>query len=762
VSSCLRAGGVPLRRFGKSTGVVLALALGLIVAAGGSTIARDAGRSAGDWARNATANALRFEPNVGQSDPRVTHISRGSDHTLLMTRRGAVLKLRGPKREAAVRMTFVGAHRAPQVVGRGRLESVSNYLRGRDPSNWITGVPNFSQVVYRNLYDGVDLTFHASREGELEFDYLLEPGVDPSGIRLAYSGADALHVDRTGALVLRAGGGRIRQSPPIVFQTLNGERRQLKASHVLHGANEVGFELKGYDPRAALLIDPVLTYSTYLGGSQDEFPIWSDIDDDGNFYVTGVTSSPDFPTTSGAYQTDYAGGDDVFVTKLNRSGSGLLWSTYIGGTSFDVAIGLDVDRRGNVVVTGATGSTDYPTTPGVYQRDFAGGEADVFVTKLHRSGSRLLYSTLLGGSAEEAGFISFFDEDGNAYIEGETASADFPTTSRAFQTTYGGGPFDGFVTKLNRNGSALDYSTFIGGEGYDGAHDGWLDEDNNFYIDGPTESANFPTTPGAFQRTLNGPSDAFAAKLNPRGTAVHYSTYLGGSGFEDVTDMTIDRFGNAFVPGITDSEDFPVTGGAFQTTFGGVTDGFVAKLNRRGTGLEYATYLGASDFEIAGGVRVDRKGDAHIPGITSSPDFPVTADAFQGAYGGGPADAFVVRLNRKGSRLKFSSFLGGSGDDGSAGAGEWLDDEGNFYVPGATDSPDFPVTSGAFQQTNNGGYDVFLVKIAPTSRDDDDDDDDDDRGGRAEGALSRAPSTLRTGGPASSRPSRARLRWRAP
>jgi Beta-propeller repeat len=319
------------------------------------------------------------------------------------------------------------------------------------------------------------------------------------------------------------------------------------------------------------------------------------------------------------------------------------------------------------------------------------------------------------------------------------------------------------VTKLNRNGSALDYSTFIGGAGYDGAHDGWLDEDNNFYIDGPTESANFPTTSGAFQRSLNGPSDAFAAKLNPRGTDVDYSTYLGGSGFEDVTDMTIDRSGNAYVPGITGSEDFPVTPKAFQRTFGGVTDGFVAKLNRRGTGLVNATYLGASDFDIAGGVRVDRKGDAYIPGITSSPDFPVTRDAFQDTYAGGPADAFVVTLNRKGSRLKFSSFLGGSGDDGSAGAGEWLDEEGNFYVPGATDSPDFPVTSGAFQETNNGGYDVFLVKIAPTDRNGDDDDDDGGRAGRPD-ALRRAPpaSTLRSGGPASSRPSRVSLRWRAP
>jgi Beta-propeller repeat len=269
-------------------------------------------------------------------------------------------------------MRFVGANRAPRVAAHGRLAGASNYLRGRDPARWITGVPNFSEVVYSDLYDGVDLAFHASRAGELEFDYTLAPGVDPDAIRLAYSGAGALRLDESGALVLRAGGGEVRQAPPIVYQMRDGVRRRVRASYELHGGNEVGFALEDYDRRAALLIDPVLTYSTYLGGSADERPIWSDIDGSGNFYVTGVTSSPDFPTTSGGYQPKYRGNDDVFVTKLNPAGSGLVWSTYIGGDSFDVAIGLDVDRAGNVVVTGETGSTDYPTTEGAYQRDRRG------------------------------------------------------------------------------------------------------------------------------------------------------------------------------------------------------------------------------------------------------------------------------------------------------------------------------------------------------------------------------------------------------
>jgi Beta-propeller repeat len=667
-----------------------------------------------------TAPPLRFEPNLGQSDPRVMYISRGADHTLLLTRRGAVLKLR----DGAIGMSFAGAHRAPRVSATRRLQSVSNYVRGTDPRRSIANIPNFERVVYKDLYDGVDLAFHASRAGELEFDYLLEPGVDPAAIRLAYRGAGRLRVDANGDLVLR--GGEVRQPPPVVYQTIGGSKTRIEAAYVLHGGNEVGFSLKNYDPGAALLIDPVIRYSTYLGGADEDSAIWSDVDRWGNFYVTGLTASPDYPTTPGAYQSQSRGDLDVFVTKLDPTGSRLVWSTYLGGTGLDVAIGLDVDAAGNVVVTGATGSDDFPTTPGAYDRQFA-GDLDTFVTKLDRSGSRLLFSTYLGGAGGEGGFISFFDARGNVYVEGETSSADFPTTRRAFQKTYGGGSNDGFVTKLNANGSALVYSTFIGGAGYDGAHDGWLDENGNFYIDGPTESANFPTTRGAYQRALKGPSDAFAAKLNPDGTGVEYSTYLGGSGAEDVADMTIDRYGNAYVPGQTDSPDFPTTSFAFQRGYGGNGDGFLTKLNPRGTGLEYSTYLGAGEFDTTGGVRVDRDGDAHVPGITASPQFPVTRDAFQRTYGGGPEDAFVLTLDRSGSRLKFSSFLGGSGDDGSSGAGEWLDDQGNFYVPGFTDSTDFPVTRRAFQRTNAGGYDVFLVKIAPTRADDDFDWDRDHR-----------------------------------
>jgi Beta-propeller repeat len=678
----------------------------------------------------AVALPLRFEPNVGQADERVTFLSRGHGYTMLMTRTGAVLKLGGPAERdtrpsghptskpaerAVIGLTFEGANPDPVVAGRGRLESVSNYLLGSDPDRWFTGVPNYSRVLYRDLYDGVSLEYYANRGGELEFDLTLAPGVNPDRIRLSYSGADELRIDPSGALVVRAGGAQVRQAPPVVYQWVDGVKREVQGSYVVHGASQVGFALATYDRSIPLVIDPVITYSTYLGGSGDDQPIWSDIDRAGNFYVAGITFSPDFPTTRKAFQPAFGGGDaDAFVAKLSRSGSRLVWSTYLGGDAFDVAIGLDVDRRGNVVVTGTTSSTGFPTTPGAFQPTFAGGDNDAFVTKLNAKGSRLLFSTFLGGGGFDVGFISFFDRAGNVHVEGDTGSPDFPTTPGSFQPTFGGGGSDGFVVKLRPNGARLAYSTFVGGSGADGAHDGELDKAGNFYIDGFTESTDFPTTQGAFQPSFGGGvRDAWAAKLNKTGTALVYSTYLGGEGDEDVFDLTTDRSGSAYIPGETNSADFPVTPGAFQTTFqDGDLDGYLTKLDPTGTRAVYSTYLGGSGADQTGTVRVDRRGVAHVAGSTSSTDFPVTRGAIQRTYGGGLADAFLLLLSRDGSRLRFGSYLGGSGEDASVGAGSWLDGKGNWFVPGTTTSTDFPVTPGAFQTANAGGFDVFLVKVA--------------------------------------------------
>ena len=692
------------------SGVLTAAVLVMVALSGGSAPPGAVAAQASVNPREAFASLpLRFEPNRGQTDARVAFLSRGSGHAMLLTRRGAVLKLaRRDRSEAVLGMDFVGANPRPKISAGGRLAGVSHYLSG----GGVRDVPQYARVIYTDVYDGVDVVYHGSRGGELEFDVALAPGVDAGRVRLDYSGARGLRVDSAGALVVDAGGVQVRQPPPVVYQESGGARRELSGRYVLHGGNRVGFAVDGRDPRAAVVIDPVLSYSTYLGGSGVDIPIWSDIDDDGNFYVTGFTLSADFPTTEGAYQRTAGGAEDAFVTKLDPTGSRLVYSTYVGRAAPDVAIGLDVDRRGGVVITGTTSSPDFPTTEGAYRRDYAGGGSDAFVTKLDPSGSRLEFSTFLGGSGDDAGFISFFDKAGNVFVEGDTSSADFPNTPGVLQPTYGGDG-DGFVTQLDRSGSKLRYSTFIGGSGFDGAHDGWLDPFGNFYIDGLTASTDFPVTPGAVQPAYGGgDTDAWVAKVNPDATALEFSTYVGGSGFEDVFDLTIDRAGNVYVPGPTSSPDFPTTPRAFQPAYqGGESDGYVIKLDRTGSAFAYATYLGGSAYDHAGTLRVDRSGRAYVGGVTGSTDFPVTRRAIQPTYGGGLSDAFLVGLNRRGSRLRFGSFLGGSGEDGTTGAGSWLDDDGNWFVPGDTNSPDFPTTPGAFQSTNAGETDVFLVKV---------------------------------------------------
>jgi hypothetical protein len=687
--------------------VLAALALGLVALRSASP-SPVAAQPRPDVRELFAALPLRFEPNLGQTDARVAFLSRGPDYALLMTQRGAVLKLARRGGPAVIGLEFVGANPRPKISGAGRLAGLSHYPAYGE----VKDVPHYDRVVYADVYDGVDVAYHGGGGGELEFDVTLAAGVDPGRVRLDYSGARGLRIDRSGALVIDAGGVQVRQPRPVVYQEIGGVRHELPGRYVLHGGHRVGFALDGRDPRATVVIDPVLTYSTYLGGSGVDNPIWSDIDADGNFYVTGITLSADFPTTDRAFQRTPGGTEDAFVAKLDPSGSRLVYSTYLGRAATDVAIGLDVDRSGAVVVTGTTGSPDFPTTEGAYQRAYAGGASDVFITKLDPSGSRLLFSTFLGGNGDDVGFISFFDAAGNLFVEGDTSSANFPTTPGVLQGTYGGAG-DGFVSQLNRAGSRLRYSTFIGGSDFDGAHDGWLDASGNFYIDGPTDSTDFPTTPGVVQPTFGGgENDAFVAKVNPTATALEFATYIGGSGNEDVFDLTIDHKGNVYVPGPTTSQDFPTTPGAFLPTYrGGEIDGYVIKLDRSGAALDYATYLGGSAADIAGAVRVDRAGNAFIAGVTGSVDFPVTKDAIQASYGGGVSDAFLVVLNERGSKPRFATFLGGTGEDASFGAGGWLDDEGNWFVPGFTDSLDFPTTPGAFQPNNAGEQDVFLVKV---------------------------------------------------
>ena len=355
--------------------------------------------------------------------------------------------------------TFVGANPQPQVVGLDRLAGTSNYFIGSDPSQWHTNIANYGQVEYQNLYPGVDLVFYGNQR-QLEYDYVVAPGTDPSVIKLAFDGAESMTIDGQGDLVLHTSAGDVMEDAPVVYQESGGIRQPVSGQFVVEGDGQVGFALGAYDHTQPLVIDPVLSYSTYLGGTGLDQSYGIAVDAAGNAYVTGTTDSADFPTTTGAFQTTSGGGYDAFVTKLNPTGTALVYSTYLGGTSVDFGEHIAVDRAGNAYVTGYTTSTNFPTTVGAFQTT-SGGGYDAFVTKLNPTGT-VVYSTYLGGSGDEIGWGIAVDTAGYAYVTGQTDSTDFPTTTGAFQTTSGGG-YDAFVTKLNPTGTALVYSTYLGG-----------------------------------------------------------------------------------------------------------------------------------------------------------------------------------------------------------------------------------------------------------------------------------------------------------
>jgi hypothetical protein len=487
-----------------------------------------------------------------------------------------------PTTVEVLRMRLVGANAQARIMGLDEFPSKGNYFIGKDIRKWRAGVPTYRRVKYANVYPGVDLVYYGNQH-QLEYDFVVHPGADPTQIDLSFEGADPPRLDANGCLVLRLGDIEVIEHRPVVYQKVEGGQRPIAGSFALKDGNRVGFELAPYDHHRSLTIDPSLVYSTYLGGSYFDSGTAIAVDSTGSAYIAGSTSSSDFPTDAGALQINYRGGfQDAFVTKLNRSGSAIAYSTYLGGTNFDDAEGIAVDSSGNAYITGSTESDDFPTTAGAFQATFGSGSEHVFVTKLNSNGSALVYSTYLGGRVREEGRGIVIGSLGNAYVTGLTESDDFPVTEGAFQTKYGGNGLvagDAFVTQLNKSGSALIYSTFLGGKGGDYAGGIALDSSGDAYIIGTTGSSNFPITAGTFQTKLGGGDDAFVTKLNCGCSALVYSTYLGGSSSELGFGVAVDSSGNAYVAGETESANFPVTAQAFQTTYGGNLDAFVTKLN---------------------------------------------------------------------------------------------------------------------------------------------------------------------------------------
>ena len=628
--------------------------------------------------------------------------------------------LRNPNPEsrnpAVLRMKLVSANRSPRVTGLDELPGKSNYFIGSDPAKWQTDVRTYAKVKYEGVYPGVDLVYYGNQR-QLEYDFVVAPGADPKAIALEIETRSSklenrnpkLAVEASGDLVIETDGGEVRFHKPVVYQEQSSvvsrqlspisfqpqdtaahpkskiqNRKLLDGRYVLTADNRVAFEVAAYDATKPLIIDPVMVYSTYLGGVGFDGANGIAVDSSGSAYVTGRASSLDFPLVR-PLQAARNGNDSALVTKLNAAGSALVYSTYLGGSFADYGLGIAVDRHGSAYVTGVAGSVDFPTTSGAFQSTLGGG-TDAFVTKLNPPGNALVYSTYLGGSYEDVGSSIAVDHRGNAYVTGYTCSTDFPTAN-SLQGVMGG-CYDAFVTKVNHDGSALVYSTYLGGRLFDLATGIAVDRQGSAYVTGWTESTDFPTV-DPIQPASGGTVTAFVAKLNAPGNALVYSTYLGGSGQDVSQGIAVGASGSAYVTGFTDSADFP-TVNPIQPGVSAFGSAFVTKLNRAGSAFVYSTYLGFGGRGIA----VHPSGNAYVTGI---------GDPSEGHVG-------VAELNAAGSGLLYSISFGGSDEDMVTGIA--VDSSGSAYVTGFTFSGDFPAVNPI--QTGHGGEpdsDVFVTKI---------------------------------------------------
>ena len=548
---------------------------------------------------------LHFEPNRGQTDARVQYLSRGDGMNIYLTGTEAVFVPHGDK-PAVVRMKLAGSRKSAIAEGVDKLEGISNYFLGRDPSKWVTDIPQYRRVAFRDVYPGVDVVYYGNQR-RLEYDLVVAPGADPGVIDLTFEGVDSIRRNAGGDLLLRTPAGELTQRAPVVYQEVDGVRVGVEAQYRVRG-RKVGVTLARYDRSRELVIDPVIVYSTYLGGSGSDRGLGIAVDATGAVYVVGNTASANFPVAN-AFRASNAGSDDVFVAKLNPSGTALGYSTYIGGAALDNADEIALDATNAAYVLGRTRSANFPVV-NPYQGAL-GGFQDVFVLRLAPAGNALSYSTYLGGSGVDTFAGLAIDSAGAAYVAGQTTSIDFPTVN-GFQAANGGGGLDGFVSKLSPSGSTLVYSTYIGGSGGDSPQGLALGGGGAIYVAGSTTSLNFPTA-NAFQSSnAGGLRDGFVMALNAAGSALVFSTYIGGSGDDLLNGIAVDGSGVASVTGFTDSFDFP-TVRPYQAFYAGGRDAVFVRIDSSGR-VTYSSYLGGSGNDFGLAIALDSNGMAYLQG----------------------------------------------------------------------------------------------------------------------------------------------------
>ena len=663
---------------------------------------------------------VTFIENRGQLDASLRFVARCDGLLAGFAEDGLLLAAPGVRGAAPVALRFERADgralAATAVEGVGApIARVHSYHGSRA----VTDIPAYAGLLYRGLGEGLELAVH-HRGGRLEYDLLLDAGADPSGLVLRLEGASPLALRADGALVAAAPCGELVQCIPAAWQVeADGTRQPVTARFRLLDAERFGFEVDGRDPCRPLVIDPALTYSTYLGGTLGDriTAVVAGPGNTGTAYVAGYTASTNFPTTGGAQQPALAGESDAFIAKLDLTNGALVWSTYLGGSDAgflvgESATGLALAGDGRTYVTGWANSDDFPTTLGAYERTRAGG-VETFVCRLG-TGGLMEWGSYLGGTGEERATAIGLAADG-VIVTGRTFSDDFPTTAGAYDTSFNSIFFsdDVFVSKLTLAGSTLSWSTVVGGLLRDEATGLAVDAGGAVHVTGLTGSASFPATAGSFDATYNGASpndlDVFVCRISAAGDALLWSGFLGGAGMEEGAAIAMGPSGAVVVAGVARDGGFPTTVGAKQTTFGGgASDAFAARIAAGGGSVTWSTYLGGSGEDYATGVAADAFGLVTLDGVTKSTNFPKTADAFDGTLDG-LADAFVARLAPNGDILRYGSYFGAAGDDQALALGR--DVHGAALIAGQTDSTALPLTAGAVDTSSGGGIDGFLARL---------------------------------------------------
>ncbi|MFN7948652.1 MAG: hypothetical protein U0Z53_25080 [Blastocatellia bacterium] len=664
---------------------------------------------------------LSFEPNRGQTAASVRFLSRANGANLFLASNEAVMSLRGSARAAGkdcLRMSLVGASSRPEIEGLDQLPSRSNYLLGSNKGKWLTNIPQFAKVIYRQVYPGIDLIYHGNQQ-RIEYDFVIAPGANPDVITLKFKGARRLRLDDCGDLIAETKAGEMQQHHPVIYQEKAGTRVAIQGRFVISGRRQVRFEVGSYDRSRELVIDPTLAWSTYIGASGDDNGQAIAIGG-GYAFITGDTAdvATDYPATGGSYDTSQNGGTDVFVTKLALDGSSLVYSTFLGGSSGETGYGIAV-LDGYAYVTGVTASTNFPTTAGAYDTS-QNGSNDAFVTKLSQNGASLMYSTFLGGSSADYASSITVNCGGEAFVTGQTSSSGFPTSNCATGHCSKSTSNDAFVSKLSSTGNSLGWSIYLGGNGSDSGNAIALGGPDTVYVVGDTFSTNFPavttSTGGAangYDSTFNsttGSRDVFISKVGASGGSYKalQSTYIGGDNDNTGLGVAVSSDGSVYITGTTlagVSTSFPTTNGAYDTTHNGDYDVFVSSFSGDLTALSASTFIGTNDFEEGRGIALCNDG-VYVTGDTFSSTFP-PGTGFVG--NAGYSDAFVLKLSTSLTSLTFSRFLGGSMDD----VGNGIAAEGaSAYVVGTTYSTDFTTTAGAYDTSHNGNADVFVSKVA--------------------------------------------------